>query len=493
MFSESQPPSIPDLVQTTLGGMAWGEGQFRIANMIFDNTKSGSERFLREAAGLVVNPMAGFNRLLRGEMWKDFQNPPDRYPGRLYTELDGAYIHNGGAAAEGTYRDQGGVSVLLRYGDPFDGDLRRPFDSFEVLLGLREPAPVLLTRLDIDGLLAEWKLSEEPASGQRLALFFAGYYLNTPPWVFGAQAFGVRHLTLVPLGRETDLRTEASVMGMPLAAFGVDYPETGMASPIGRTYDYGPGLGARASARVRRREVDLLVLSWSLIGTTTSNGISNHSRLQTLSAEARAPLTSHLLLGGAWSWSERLTTYPSLSTVRLAGTSWSLLAGWAIPESRGVPDRGNETPASPPAGPDVAGRFDLSAFAGALFGTRDGRQLGAGRSLRIRQPDGTWLCRRRGRLSVDPPLRSQPRRLEGDHAFRREHRARRALLRHSPYRAACGRPLPLARGRRAGRQFRLRARADRLQALHDGSLLDGRGDRRGDLSLLSGSPCRGLR
>jgi hypothetical protein len=370
VFSESQPPSMPDLVQTTLGGMAWGEGQYRIANAIFDNTKSGSERFLREAAGFVVNPMGGLNRLLRGEMWKDFQNPPDRHPGRLYTEVDGAYIHNGGAAAEGTYRDQAGLSALFRYGDPFDGDVQHPFDRFEVLLGLREPAPVLLTRLDVDGLLAQWKLSEDPVAGQRLALFLSANYVNTPPWVFGAQAFGVRHLARVPLGREIDLRTEASVMGMPLAAYGVDYPETGMSSSIGRTYDYGPGLGARASARLRRREVDLLVLAWSLAGTSTSNGISNRSRLQTLSAEARAPLTSRLLLGGSWSWSERLTTYPSLPTVQLTGTSWSLFAGWAIPEIRGVPARGDDGPPSPSTGPDVAGRFDVSAFAGAFFGTR---------------------------------------------------------------------------------------------------------------------------
>ena len=370
MFSESQPPALNDLVHTTLGGMAWGESQFRISNMIFDNTKSGPERFLREAAGLVVNPMAGFNRLLRGEMWKDFQNPPDRFPGRLYTEVDGEYFHSGGRAAEGTDQDQGGVSFLLRYGDPFDGDLQHPFDSFEVQLGLREPAPVLLTRLDIDGLLAEWKLSEDPVAGQRLALFLAANYFNSPPWVFGAQAFGARHLALVPLGRETDLRTEASVMGMPLAALGVDYSETGMGGSIGRTYDYGPGLGAQASARVRRREVDLLVLAWSLVGTSTSNGISRGSRLQTFSAEARAPLTSYLLLGGGWSWSERLTTYASLPTVHLAGTSWRLFAGWAIPETRGVPIRQADAPSSPPAGPDVAGRFDVSAFAGALFGTR---------------------------------------------------------------------------------------------------------------------------
>jgi hypothetical protein len=369
MFLEAQPASINDLVNTTLGGMAWGETQFRVANMIFDNKASGFGRFLREAAGFVVNPMGGFNRLIRGEMMKDFQNPPDRFPRRLYMELDGGYVHSGGSVAEGTTQDQGSFSFLLRYGDPFDGALRQPFEIFDVQLGFRAPASSLLTRIDIDGLLALWNLSENPSSGQRLALFMSSKYFRNDPQNYGAQAFGARHLARLPLGRETDLRTEASVIGIPMGVCNVDYPEEGLGSPYSRPYDYGPGLGAQASVRVRRREVDLLVLDWSVVGLSTSNGLSKGSRLQTLAAEARVPLTSSLLLGGGWSWSERLTTYDSLPTVHLTGTTWRFFAGWAIPRIGDIPDRGNANP-SPSGGTDVAARWDLSAFAGYFMGSR---------------------------------------------------------------------------------------------------------------------------
>ena len=369
MFLEAQPASINDIVNTTLGGMAWGETQFRVANMIVDNTKSGFGRFLREAAGFVVNPMGGFNRLIRGEMAKDFQNPPDRFPHRLYTELDGGYVHSGGSAAEGTTQDQGSFALLLRYGDPFDGALRQPFEVFDLHLGFRAPADSLLTRIDIDGLLALWNLSESPSSGQRLALFMSSKYFRNDPQNYGAQAFGVRHLARLPLGRETDLRTEASVTAIPMGVCNFDYPEEGLGSPYARPYDYGPGLGAQASVRVRRREVDLLLLDWSVVGLSTSNGLSRGSRLQTLAAEARVPLTSSLLLGGGWSWSERLTTYDSLPTVHLTGTTWRFFAGWAIPRIGDIPDRGNANP-SPSGGTDVAARWDLSAFAGYFMGSR---------------------------------------------------------------------------------------------------------------------------
>ncbi|HQR67009.1 MAG TPA: DUF3943 domain-containing protein [Thermoanaerobaculia bacterium] len=372
MFTENQPPALNDLVNTTLGGMAWGELEYRSANLILDNTKSGLERFLREAGAFVVNPMGGLNRIFRGEVSKDFQNLPDRFPAKLYLELDAGYVHAGGAAAEGTEPDQGAFSFVMRYGDPFDGEVRHAFDVFETRVELRQPAPVLFTQLDIDGLLVSWNISGSSPARQQFAFFMRSSYFNNDPRTFGAQSFGARHLMSLPLGRETDLRTEASVLAMPLAAVGVDYPVTAMGSPIGRYYDFGPGLGARASARVRRREVDLLAVTWSLTGTNTSNGISRSSRVQTLSAEARLPLTSRLLLGGGWTWNERLTTYTweDLPAVHLTGTSWRVFAGWSIPETHWVPDRPAEAGGSTAERPDVAGRWDVSAFAGAFFGTR---------------------------------------------------------------------------------------------------------------------------
>jgi hypothetical protein len=108
---------------------------------------------------------------------------------------------------------------------------------------------------------------------------------------------------------------------------------------------------------VRRRAVDLLVLNWTLLGQSTSDGISKSSRLQTLSAEARVPVTRHLLLGAGWSWGERLTTYDRLPTVHLTGTSWRLFAGWAIPETRARQDRRRISASSAAADPWTLGHW----------------------------------------------------------------------------------------------------------------------------------------
>ena len=48
LFMEAEPPSINDLISTTVGGVYMGETAYRISSMILDNTATGSERTFRE-------------------------------------------------------------------------------------------------------------------------------------------------------------------------------------------------------------------------------------------------------------------------------------------------------------------------------------------------------------------------------------------------------------------------------------------------------------
>ena len=49
---ENTPPSINDLVNTTLGGMVRGEIAHRISAMLVDNTETGALRFVRERSAM---------------------------------------------------------------------------------------------------------------------------------------------------------------------------------------------------------------------------------------------------------------------------------------------------------------------------------------------------------------------------------------------------------------------------------------------------------
>lgn len=70
MFMEKELPSYNDLANTSISGITLGEISNRIANLIIDESTIGAERVLREISSTIINPMNGFNRLIRGDMWK---------------------------------------------------------------------------------------------------------------------------------------------------------------------------------------------------------------------------------------------------------------------------------------------------------------------------------------------------------------------------------------------------------------------------------------
>ena len=368
LHMEKESPSINDLVNTTVGGMTRGEIQYRVSNMILDNTKSGFERFLREAGGLALNPIGGFNRLIKGQMWTDFQNPPDRFPSRLYLELDGMYRHRAGDAVAGEDTEQGGFSIGLRYGDLFEGDHRAPFEYFDVGMDVVQPASALVTRIESRGLLKDFRLCDCRSLEQRLGLLLHFNYFNNAPAVYGSQELSANHLLRVPLGAGTDLRTEISISGMPMAALQIDYEEIGAVTGAGRSYDFGPAGGARAALLLRRREMDLLSVGYQVFWQHPSNGLARNNRVQSLNAEGRMPLGNDLLVGAGWSWTARLSTYDRLPTVDLSGTSWRAFVGWHFRDRRAVAPAAAASSATASAEPK--GRWEVTGFGGGFFGSR---------------------------------------------------------------------------------------------------------------------------
>ncbi|HQF41451.1 MAG TPA: DUF3943 domain-containing protein, partial [Ignavibacteriaceae bacterium] len=69
-FMENESPSYNDIVNTPVTGIILGEISFRVSDLIIDESTSGFERVIREFSSTLIDPMKGFNRLIRGDMWK---------------------------------------------------------------------------------------------------------------------------------------------------------------------------------------------------------------------------------------------------------------------------------------------------------------------------------------------------------------------------------------------------------------------------------------
>ncbi|HEY1435483.1 MAG TPA: DUF3943 domain-containing protein, partial [Thermoanaerobaculia bacterium] len=301
---ENTRPSINDLVNTTLGGMARGEVQHRLAEMVLDNTATGSDRVWREIGATLLNPVGAVTRLVNGDMGRQYPNSDERFPDSFSLSSELGYRHVEGRVQ---YPDQGVVSFAARYGDPFTADVRVPFDSFSASIDLNFPSDPVITRFEERGILRSWELTDRALSARHVFAFSQEYeYINNQSQVFGAQMFSGGILSRYTLGRGVVVATDLDALVIPLAGVkvtDVENPETG------RNYDYGPGGGAIAAVRLYGGEHQLLSVGYGLAWVHTVNGASDSNALQFFRATATIPIAGIFGVGGGYRWYSRKTTY----------------------------------------------------------------------------------------------------------------------------------------------------------------------------------------
>ncbi len=147
LFGEREPPAINDLMATTMGGTCIGEITNRISHTILNDRTQGFGRFLREAAALIVNPIQGFNRLVRGEAWHVKQknylyHDFDRIPVHLDFAVGTRYLADDGGLFRGEYNPY--INIALQYGEPLNDRENKPYDYFtaEVTIGMSANQPL---------------------------------------------------------------------------------------------------------------------------------------------------------------------------------------------------------------------------------------------------------------------------------------------------------------------------------------------------------------
>lgn len=145
---ETEPPAINDLMATTVGGIAIGEVTHRLSALVYDDRKRGWSRFWREFLGTVICPIGGLNRIISGDAWKvrhDYYkyHDYDRLPVNAQIGVGYRYL----ADNNSLFRGEGTpyINVALDYGDPFNGEERKPYDYFsaDITFGLSSNQPLV--------------------------------------------------------------------------------------------------------------------------------------------------------------------------------------------------------------------------------------------------------------------------------------------------------------------------------------------------------------
>jgi len=275
---ETGPASINDMFSTTLGGIMVGSFQYGLSSEILDNQAHGWGRFGREAAAFIVDPVRGFDRLVRGDAKNIAPNPADPMdwrPGGATFVAFGTRTF-GEAGSEFSFKNAKTYPMMLldhSYGDVFHARRRGPMDYMDITTELNFGGPAAISRLVIRGNLASWTLGEE--HNHVLGIVQHYEYRNNASYTFGGQSVGAALFSRFRPTNNVYFRTRVDAYGILLGAINSEYAkfaEVGVQERI-REYDYGPGygLGAEASLFASSRQLVLLRYLFNYIDVTNGS------------------------------------------------------------------------------------------------------------------------------------------------------------------------------------------------------------------------------
>jgi hypothetical protein len=244
-FMENEPPSINDLITTSLSGPMLGEILYRLSEKVLDDKSTGAERFFRESAALIINPVIGFNRLVSGASFSKCQTKRKTYvdtPVRL-TFNAGGQLSRKADKTESTAPDiaTGDIIVSLIYGDLYS--VKRPFDFFMLDIGINTATP--MSDIKVQGVL--WNKELTYLLKKTLFNIYHNYdFVTSGIYKVGAASAGIGLSAIYPFGDNGwGLLYSLQINGIFMGGASTEYYFRDA-----RDYNLGPGAGVKIVAGI---------------------------------------------------------------------------------------------------------------------------------------------------------------------------------------------------------------------------------------------------
>jgi len=289
---ETEPTSINDLVNTSLGGVSFGEATHRLAALTFRPGASGLEGLGRGVLGFVLDPMGGTTRLVTGRPAAAGRD----YYGTGTVPLT-AVLRAGGMSSALTAdrirsleREGPVLDLDLMYGDPFQRSSAGPYDYFNAIVQIDFTSRTPMRRLSINGVLTSRRIGSRGKAQHVLGLDQRFELLRNDAFQYGGPSLTGGLTSALPVSGNLELRTFAGLDGVILGAVESDHI-------VSRSHDYGPGAGAIVGVRLRWRDVDVLQAGYSARWIHVLDGTATSHRVQVMGVRATAPLFGSLGAG----------------------------------------------------------------------------------------------------------------------------------------------------------------------------------------------------
>ena len=243
-FMENERPSYNDIVNTPVTGIILGEISFRVSNLIIDESTTGLERVARELTSTLIDPMQGFNRLLRGDMWKDgAPNFGSKFDIIVSSGVHNVFIDNKMNNSKSYFT----LRADLIYGNEFTvADHKKPFDYFSLRTEFNIANDDNIVGVFASGVLWDNKLKLFENSKNIIGIYKeVDIHINTV-YKLSATSVTGQIINTIPISSNTSMQNyfglSAILMGGTNSQYSIEY---------GKDYNIGPGASAKIGAKVK--------------------------------------------------------------------------------------------------------------------------------------------------------------------------------------------------------------------------------------------------
>ena len=283
LFGETEPPAINDIFATTMGGIAIGEVTHRLSNAVLDDRYRGWPRFWREAAGFLINPIKGINRIISGEAWRvhsDHNQHHDwqRFPINFAFSVGNRYLADDGSLFRGEHNPF--ITLKMEYGDVLnEGDDNKPYDFFEAEanFGLSSNQP-FINRLHLLGRIWSTSMYSHKELKAEIGVYQHFNYYDSEPVKDGteltpyriseAASVGPGFVVLMPqVGALDKLEQRVFLSGILLGGTKSDYFNV-----IERDYNMGSGYSVKSRTHLELKNFGRFITNISFFHLFTWKG-----------------------------------------------------------------------------------------------------------------------------------------------------------------------------------------------------------------------------
>lgn len=314
---ETEPPSYNDIVNTPITGIIFGEISFRVSNLIIDESKVGFERFVREFSALLINPMHGFNRLIKGEMWKIGNlNVHRNYSMAISSGINNIFLSRK-IANNRAY-------VLLRfdlnYGNQLDVVSHKyPFDFFTVHTEVSFAKGDNIVGIFASGAIWDNKINLLKNSKDVVGIYKEIDVLINTVYKLSATSVTGQIINSSNLSSKTTWQNSLGISAILMGATNSQY-----STIYGKDYNIGPGASAKVGSQLILKNFGTIYINYKRYWIHTLSGADSEEFVGLLNIGTNYNLFSNTYLGFDFLLYERYGIYKNFPNSQVANSAFRL-------------------------------------------------------------------------------------------------------------------------------------------------------------------------